>query len=1226
MGMTFTPQQQKVIDLRDRNLLVSAAAGSGKTAVLVERILQRITDESCPVDIDELLIVTFTNAAAAEMRERIGAAIEKRLEAEPENTHLKRQQTLLYNAQITTIDSFCLYVIRNYFHRIDLEPDFRVAEEGERKLLREDVAKEVLEEYYRQDAPEFTRLAETLATGKNDEKLKEAILALHGFAMSHPWPEEWLQSCAAPYQCGSMEEYEALPLAGALLSYLKTVTGQWSSLLESCAEVCREPVGPSGYEELLAKEAEMTEGLSALDSYPAFGEAILSLTFGRLPALRKFTGDAGKKEYVKEIRNQVKDSRKKLLEQFFFLPPEEMVGNLSRNREIIQTLVQVTLDFAEAFERRKREKNILDFGDMEHLALKILVDQKTKEPTQTALELKSQFAEIMVDEYQDSNYVQETILEAVARENNRFMVGDVKQSIYRFRMARPELFMEKYDTYTEADSPCQKIDLHRNFRSRGQVLTAVNDIFYAIMGRDLGNVEYDEAAALYQGMAFPEPEGAPQPEGASQPEGTFQPDWAPQPEVMSQPKSAFQPEGADLFRLEVLLADPGQWEGTEEAQEGDALEGALIAGKIRKLLRTQLVTDRESGEFRPVEYRDIVILLRGIGSYGQQLLEALKNHGIPAVTATGTGYFDAVEVQTVLNLLRLLDNPRQDIPMASVLQSYIGGLSAEDLAKIRVQFPEGPFYQSVFSYGEAGKELPLREKVGHFLEQIKEFRERGSDVPIHELLYQVMEETGYLNYVHALPAGGVRRANLEMLLEKAVAYEKTSYHGLSQFIRYINQLQKYEVDYGEAEAESGQNAVRIMTIHKSKGLEFPVVIAAGLGRQFNRQDVRNRMVLHPQYGIGLDITDLKRRVRISSLSRQILARQIQMENAGEELRVLYVALTRAREKLILTGTFRKAEEKLASYEYQRWDRRGHMGFLTRLSAGCYLDWVLPPLVKKGYEISLPAPGEFLEEQAGEALARNMDGAWILKAAGEVNPELLCRVEERLNSRYPYEQERELKGNMSVSELKHRAMDLLRQEEQEVVYAFEEPPVIPYVPEFMAQEDSVPEENIAALRGTAMHRVLECFDFSKEAESMEAQLAQLAREGRIEPRLMELLSLPQLARFLSTPLAERMGRAARAGKLYREKPFVMGKEAREVQPETQSGALVLVQGIIDAFFEEDGALVLVDYKTDAVKTEQELARRYQAQLELYGEALTRATGKPVREKLLYSFKLRKVIPV
>ncbi len=1211
MGMTFTAEQQKVIDLRDRNLLVSAAAGSGKTAVLVERILKRITDESHPVDIDELLIVTFTKAAAAEMRERIGEAIEKRLAAEPENSHLKRQQTLLYNAQITTIDSFCLYVIRNYFHRIDLEPDFRVAEEGELELLKEDVLGEVLEAYYQQDTPEFTRLAETMATGKNDEWLKENILTLHKFAMSDPWPGEWLKGCVTPYRCNSLEEFDALPLSKALVSYLKAVTGQWSHMLEICVEICQEPDGPASYEKVLLADAGMVKDLPALDSYSAFGEAISALTFGRLP---KYTGDVGKKDYVIGLRNQVKESCKTLRKQFFFLPPEEMVGQLKENREIITTLVQVTLDFMEAYSRKKREKNILDFGDMEHFALEILVDRETKEPTQTARELRSQFAEIMVDEYQDSNYVQETILEAVAKENNRFMVGDVKQSIYRFRMARPELFMEKYETYTREDSPCQKIDLHKNFRSRGQVLTAVNDIFYAIMGKDLGNVEYDEAAALYQGMTFPEPEETDmvQPEEAEQ--------------LQQKEGKQLQPEKGDMFRMEVLLADPGQWEGTEEAEEGGALEAAIIAGKIKKLLAIQQVTDKETGKLRPMEYRDVVILMRGIGSYGQQLLEVLKNHGIPAVTASGTGYFDAVEVQTVLNLLRLLDNPRQDIPMTCVLQSYIGGLTPEELAKIRVQFPEGPFYQSVFAYGEAGEELPLREKVRCFLEKLERFRDHISDIPIHELLYQVMEETGYLNYVHALPAGGVRRANLEMLLEKAIAYEKTSYHGLSQFVRYINQLQKYEVDYGEAEEISGQNAVRIMTIHKSKGLEFPVVFVAGMGRQFNRQDVRNRMVLHPQYGIGLDVTDLQRRVRTPSLSRQILARQIQMENAGEELRVLYVALTRAREKLILTGTLKKAEEKLASYEYQRWDRQGHMGFLTRLSAGCYFDWVLPVLVEKEYEIQVIAPTELQAEQTGEALYQMLDRERILKAAGKVSPDLLRKVEERLSYRYPYEKERELKGKMSVSELKHRAIDQLRQEEQDTVYTFEEPPIIPYVPEFMAVEDTVPEENVAALRGTAMHRVLECFDFSRGPASLEEQLEEMKGEGRMEERLSELISLSHLRQFLTSGLARRMGRAARTGKLYREKPFVMGKEAKAVQPETESSALVLVQGIIDAFFEEDGALVLVDYKTDAVKTGQELVKRYQAQMDLYEEALKRATGKPVKEKLLYSFKLREVIPV
>lgn len=1245
MGVTFTREQQQVIDLRNRNLLVSAAAGSGKTAVLVERILAKITDKAHPVDIDQLLIVTFTKAAAAEMRERIGDAIEKKLNEHPEDTHLQRQQTLLYNAQITTIDSFCLFVIRNYFHKIDLEPDFRIGEEGELKLLAGDVLDKLLDAYYEADSPEFVRLTETIATGKNDEKLKETIETLYTFAMSDPWPKEWLMRCMEPYQSGSLEEFEKQPLCVALLSYLSAVTGEWIRMMEMALEMSLEPDGPQMYADVLADEVEMLKALKGCDSYQAYANAVGSVSFGRLPAARKFAGDEQKKQYVQELRNEVKDSRKKLMEQFFFLSPTELAAGLKENEPVIRMLLTVTADFMDAFLAKKQERNMLDFSDLEHFALEILVDKETKQPTQTAEDLRKQFEEVMIDEYQDSNYVQEALLAAVAGADNRFMVGDVKQSIYRFRMARPELFMEKYDAYCSENGINQKIDLHKNFRSRPEVLQTVNDIFYRIMAKDLGNVEYDAAAALYPGMEFPK---------SSDP---------------------------DMFRTEVLLADPKDWEesagsgGEEDVRSGGAggsswdmrsggtggsPEAVMIAQKIRQLMAHQQVTDKKTGQLRPMEYRDVVILLRGIGSFGQELTEVLKNYGIPAMTTAGTGYFSAIEVQTVLNLLRLLDNPRQDIPMAAVLRSYIGGISEEEMAKIRIRYPDMPFYQSVLSYagigndgiraeqqGEDSKEInvaegnteaELQQKIQHFLTKLADFRDRVSDTPIHELLYQVMDETGYLDYVYALPGGSVRRANLLMLLEKAIAYEKTSYHGLFHFIRYINELQKYEVDFAEAEDESTENVVRIMTIHKSKGLEFPVVIVAGMGRLLNQQDVRNRMVLHPQYGIGLDVTDLARRVRIPSLSRQILARQIQMENAGEELRVLYVALTRAREKLILSGTMKKAEEKLASFACQRMDEQGHMGFLTRLKAGCYFDWVLPALLLEneggfesatgsrkttpGYSIHQVTPLELMQDE----VARETEQAWsremLLALAERSQPELSSEIASRLSYRYPYEKEQELKTKLSVSELKHRAIDQLRQEESDTTYAFEEPELIPYIPEFMREAvGAQEEENIGALRGTAMHRVLECFDFSKEFDTLREQIDGMLASGRLEQRLYELVSLPTIMQFMRLPLASRMQKAARAGCLYKEKPFVMGKRADEVSPETDSSAMVLIQGIIDAFFEEDGQLVLVDYKTDAVKTKEELIGRYKAQMDLYQEALERATGKQVKEKILYSFKLQ-----
>lgn len=1192
MGMKFTASQQQVIDARGKNLLVSAAAGSGKTAVLVERIIRQIMDSNHPMDIDRLLIVTFTNAAAAQMRERIGTAIETELSVRPGDAHLRRQQTLLHNAKITTIHSFCLYVIRNYFHQIDLEPDFRVGEEGELRLLRQDVLRVLLDRYYQEGKEAFTGLSEALATGKNDEKLKETVLKLYEFAMSDPWPEEWLNGCVRPYQCAG-EAFRKEPVYEELLSYLKIMASQWIQLMETCVEISGEADGPAMYEEFLLQELEMLKELTFCESYEDYERVISSLAFGRLPAARKFEGDAGKKQQVQLLRNEIKDSRKKLLEQFFFQPFPQMQQNLLENAPAIEMLVQVTVDFKRAYEEKKREQNILDYYDLEHFALKILVDPKTKMPSDAARELREQFEEIMVDEYQDSNYVQETILRSVARESNRFMVGDVKQSIYRFRMARPELFMEKYDTYpTEREGKNKRIDLHKNFRSRREVLDAVNGVFSCIMARDLGNVEYDQASALHQGMEFIE---------ASDP---------------------------NMFQTELLVGDFDAFDQEEEIQD---IEGVMIGERILRLMEGQLVTDEQTKELRPLEYRDIVILLRGVSGYGNQLVETLKAYGIPALASTGTGYFSTVEVQTALNLLRLIDNPRQDIPMAAILQSHIGGLTVEDLAHIRIRFPKESFYQSVASYAKEGDQKALREKLRSLGQMLTDFRERSCDTPIHELLFQVLEETGYLDYVSALPGGNVRRANLEMLMERAVAYEKSSYRGLFSFIRYISQLEKYQVDYGEAE-DASEDAVRIMTIHKSKGLEFPVVFVAGMGRQFNRQDIRSRMVLHPQYGIGLDLTDVAKRIRIPSLTRQVLARRIQMENTGEELRVLYVAMTRAKEKLILAGTLKKASEKLDGFIRQRMDENGHMGFLFRLKAGCYFDWVLPALLQDpAYQVQLVAPRDLALRQIKQEWKQEWGREMLLQLAKEQDSRSLESIEQRLSYRYPYEEERTLKPKLSVSELKHRAIDRLRQEEADTEYIFQEPEVIPYVPEFMRKRGQEPEENTAALRGTAMHRVLECFDFTREFATLREQIQAMRESGRLEERLAELLFVPGLECFFRSKLAGRMQRAAKMGKLYREKPFVMGKPMEEVagtelKDGADGGAMVLVQGIMDAFFEEEGEWVLVDYKTDVVVTGKELADRYRAQMDLYQEALMRATGKRVREKILYSFKLQKEIEV
>ena len=1192
--MGWTTEQQQVIDLRNRNLLVSAAAGSGKTAVLVERIIQKILDKRHPVDIDRLLIVTFTNAAAAEMRERIGATIEKALEQEPENVHLQKQQTLLHNAQITTIHSFCLYVIRNYFHRIELDPDFRVAEEGELKLLKSDVLDAVLESYYEQGKPEFLALSETIATGKTDEPLKEAILKLYEFAMSYPWVEQWLEDCKAPYQVKSLEEFETLPLAKELEIYLGELAGQWKAQMEKSRNISMESDGPQMYTPLLEQEAAVMGQVVSCSTYQQYYEAIRGISFGRLPGARKFEGDVQKKDQVQKLRNEVKASVKKITEQFFFQAPEMIVEELGKNEPIVAMLIEVTLAFEKAFSEKKREKNMLDFNDLEHFALQILVDKETKEPTKTAVELQKNYEEIMIDEYQDSNYVQETILKSVAGEaqnrNNMFMVGDVKQSIYRFRMARPELFMEKYHTYTSEESDNQKIDLHKNFRSRPQVLETVNDVFYKIMKEDIGNITYDPQAALYPGAQFKEAEPG-------------------------------------MFDTEVLVVEPDSENQDTKERE---LEAKAVGNNIRKLMGHQLVTDKETGELRSVRYSDMVILLRSLNGWSDTFVKILGEMGIPVKATTGTGYFSAMEVQTALNLLRVLDNPRQDIPMAAVLASPIVRLNGEELAIIRTEFPEQKFYEAVMQYrleedSQEKKTALSKEKqkrLMRFLELLEKYRFKISYTPIHDLLYQVLEETGYMAYVYALPGGEVKKANLEMLMEKAIAYENTSYRGLFHFIRYMEQLQKYEVDFALADVGEQENVVQIMSIHKSKGLEFPVVFVSGLGKMFNTQDIREKIVLHPQLGIGMDYLDVKRRVKTPGITRQFLARKTGMENTGEELRVLYVAMTRAKEKLILTGTMKKAEEKLAGMmSVEMAD--GFLSFLTRLGTNTFLSFLLQAFFCYGekYPITILKQAELEKEEEKQVVTDTLTQLEVLAQLQQRDEIQAEQIERRLSYEYPFAEEEDMKTKVSVSEIKHRAMDRIMAEETMETEQKAEEEFEHYIPAFM---EGVQEENLGAKRGTATHRILECYDFTKEPEELASQLGQMVEEKLVEPEMVELVDKKKLQKFLESPLARRMQQAAKNGKLYREKPFVMGETAKDVLEDSKSQEMVLIQGIIDVFFEEEGEMVLLDYKTDRIRTGKELAERYRAQIQLYKSAIERATGKKVEEQLLYSFCLSKVV--
>lgn len=1260
MGVSWTTEQQQVIDLRNRNILVSAAAGSGKTAVLVERIVKIITDKNHPVDIDHLLIVTFTNAAAAEMRERIGNAIEKALDEQPGDEHLLRQLTLIHNAQITTIDSFCLYVVRNHFHEIDLEPNFRIGDEGELKLLREDVLGRVLEQNYEEPSEAFSDFVEGYASGRTDAALNEMILQLYEFSRSYPWPEKWLDSFVGAYRIGTREELDRAEWLAPLTENICFVLKDCEQLLKQALAITQQDDGPDMYEKAVQSDLEKYEGLSRLTSFCELSEALSDIKYDRLASSRGFEGDPDKLELVKSLREQAKDVVKKLCKQYFFCSPEMMIEQLERTEPMLEEVVRLTKQFADEFAAAKRRKNLVDFHDVEHFALQILVDEETEKAKKTAEEFRDTFEEIMIDEYQDSNEVQETLLRSISREergeNNIFMVGDVKQSIYRFRLARPELFMKKYDSYSLEESTTQRIDLHKNFRSREEVLTCTNDIFYKIMARSLGNVEYDAEAALYPGASYP--------------------------------------VSAD-FIPEILLADSND-ELLEDTELTDkkTLEAKIVAEEIKHLMKTQPVTDKAAGTLRAAHYSDIVILLRSLSGWADSLVEVLNENGIPAHTVSSTGYFSTVEVQTVLSMLRLLDNPRQDIPMAAVLRSPMAGLTDEELAVLRLEDGSVLFHEAVLElaeglYEEGGQieisnseenqkqgrnadektenhiEITAHRKLLKFYKKYKQLRQLVPDTPIHELIEIILRETGYGHYVAAMPAGNRRTANLNMLLEKATAYEKTSYKGLFHFVRYIDELQKYDVDFGEADmVGENEDVVRIMSIHKSKGLEFPIVIVSGMGKNFNKQDTRSKMVLHPELGIGLDYMDGKLRIKSPTIAKKAIAKQIDLENLGEELRVLYVALTRAKEKLILTGTLKDAAEKLEFYRQQAELSKAAekpLPYLTREGASGYLDWILPAVLSYGdkYPVRIVEAAELVLDEVENQLEQNENLTERIEEIEAADTQLVGQLKQRFSQRYPYQTDILRKNKYSVSELKHRAMrEKFEAEQEETIPAFLEEPVTPTIPLFIQREESVEQEtaNRGALRGTAVHRVMECYDFASE-KSVHEQMEAMEKEEKITADMRALVKEQIVADFVSSETGRRMALAQRGGALYREKPFVMGfteeelenygfgvgsntdsceniyektdsdQEKEEQKKVRHEEDLTLIQGIIDVFWIEKDGIVLLDYKTDRVQQAKELIDRYETQLKLYADALERvfaARKLKVKEILIYSFSLEQLI--
>ena len=1215
MGVSWTEEQQKVIDTRNCNILVSAAAGSGKTAVLVERIIQRITDKNNPVDIDELLIVTFTRAAAGEMKERIRQAIEKKLEANPEDEHLQRQSTLVHHALITTIDSFCSYIVKNYFHLIDLDPSFRMGDEGEMRLLQADVADAVLEEAYTEEAPSFLAFSDGFAGGKTDKKIPEMIIKLYCFSMSYPYPEEWLLNCRKAYEIKSIEELENADWMKLIKNEVKQEIKEVSMLLKQALEIAKEPDGPVFYIGLLEDEASAVAKLERTENFFEWKEMLDKLEFKRLPAGKKAEKELvseSRQELAKNLRSEAKDQIKALKERYFQETAEEMLENLQRAGEPVGVLVDLTLAFMKLYREKKKEKNILDFGDLEHYALEILIKhtEEKDERTDAARELSKKFAEIMIDEYQDSNLVQEKLLTSVSKMEdgiyNIFMVGDVKQSIYRFRLARPDLFMEKFKTYPQEEGmDCLRIDLHKNFRSRAEVLEGVNYLFYQIMGEDLGGVEYDRTAALYPGRIF-----------------------QPKPEEESEPAT------------EVLLLE-------DEEENTRELEARMVALRIGELAGKYLVLDKKTEEYRPAKYSDFTILLRTMSGWAETFKKILNSCGIPASVTTKTGYFSAQEVTTVLDYLKILDNPMQDIPLAAALHGLPDGFSFQELAEIKVLGMENEktgFYEALL----LGEKLssPLGEKIRRFFAVYRELRRKVPYTPMHELIWDFYDATDFLVYQQAFVSGEQRKANLLMLAEKARDYESTSYRGLFNFIRYIENLKKYQVDFGEANTLSeNEDTVRIMSIHGSKGLEFPIVFVCGMGKQINMQDARESIVLHPDLGIGSPYVDTQLRIRTRTILQKAVQREILLESLGEELRILYVALTRAKEKLILTGVTSKLEDTLKSFEMLKKQEEERLPYGLRVKGKSYLDWVLKALARhramkplyEMYKLSVYPFNEMYDKEPDFTVRQVQPLELVLDEAQLRTEEMLKKGElllwdskevydetwrelfkDSFSYEYPYEAEGAIPAKLTVSEIKRMQNEDI--EESEMLLKEKETEEI--VPFFMQETK---EELKGAAKGTLYHRVWENLDYDKidTKEQIGEQLKNI-----LTAEEQKSIWVPDFNRFAKSPLAGRMKAAAQREQFYREQPFVIAMPANQIREEYETEEEILVQGIIDAYFEEEDGLVLVDYKTDKVQKgqEKELVEKYKVQMQYYKKALEMITDKEVKEIYIYSTGIGKAVLV
>ena len=1209
----WTNEQLQAIQEKDSNILVAAAAGSGKTAVLVERIIHKIIDEQ--MDIDKILVVTFTNAAASEMRERILEAIYKKLEENPENVHLQRQIILLNKASICTIHSFCLDVIHNHFYEIDLPSNFKIADTAEIDLLKQEVLDDLFEQKYTENDKDFIELLENYTNYRGDEALQELVLKIYKFIQSSPFPIKWLQ-----------EKLELLKIEDKDIS--KTVWGKL--IIQTVEDDIQESIMQlEAIKSKMALYPEMTKFyqkicedliiLKDLQNYNSWDELyikLLNFNFSKWPVDKKVTNDL--KEDSKEIRDKVKKHIKEKTAKLLSCSQEQAVKDLKIITPILEKLANLVTEFTKNFAEKKKEKNCIDFNDIEHFALKILLDENNN-PTEVAKKYKEKFEEIAIDEYQDSNLVQEAILTSISKGNNIFMVGDVKQSIYKFRQARPELFLQKYDEYKNKEEKTQednlKIQLFRNFRSRQNILNITNLVFESIMSKELGDINYNENEYLNYGANYPEPE-----------------------EIKNYAGIA-ELDIIDLKEDESITAFEGEEDEEEQERvEDDVLEAKFVANKIQELLNSDyMVFDKKQG-YRKIRPKDIVILLRATSNLSPIYEKELSDLELPVFSDTSGTYLDTVEIQTILSVLKIIDNPLQDIPLVVVLRSSICNFTDNDLITIRLTDRNCNFYEALIKT-RLICDGDLKNKIESFLEKLEKWKSISQYMPLDEFIWQIYLDTGYYQYVGLLPNGAMRQANLKTLFEKAKQYEKASFKGLFNFIQFIDKLKKQNGDLASAKLiGENEDVIRIMSIHKSKGLEFPVVFLCNSHKKFNMQDLNDNILLHQDIGFGPTIMDTTRKIKYSSIAKDAIKLKMKQETLSEEQRILYVALTRAKEKLYITGRskdFTKyVQDKNKVLEMYESENIKLDAKLMK-KANSYLDWIMYVyLFNQGRTITLKGEQyklsdiitlnvsnkkDLLKTLAKEEVVEQIDLKekieQILKnKSEEENKKSEQALKELLEWKYDYIVDTTLPTKSSVTKIKQEKIKLEEMlkgiESEEVEYKKS------YTPKFMQEDKKISN----AEKGTLVHLCIQRLDERKDYELKDIQnmILNLVEKEIITQNEADAIDVNLIYQYTKSQLFEELRQAK---EVHKEQPFYINIPAKDVVSEAENSKKnILVQGIIDLYYiDKNDNLVLIDFKTDYISQEpnakEKIFDKYKVQLEIYKTALEQALGRKVNKTAL-----------